>query len=134
VIVAVGVSNGAAMALAAACAMPERFAGAVTIGGWVPGPCAADALSLLVVGGSADDVVGGETPATISGYWRTSVVECPQEPVVVAAELVTTTTWQGCTGGAVVRHVRLVGVGHVWPKFTVYDVDLDILRFAAGEF
>lgn len=133
-VIAVGVSNGAAMAIAAACARPGLFAGAVSVGGWMPGPCAATALSLLAVGGSADDVVGRETPAVISEYWRTSVVACPNEPALVAANDVVTATWQGCTGGTVVRHVRLAGVGHVWPKFVSYDVDLDILSFAAGHF
>lgn len=132
-VIAVGVSNGAAMALVAACERPMTFSAVVSVAGWTRS-CGRNPLSLLVVGGTNDAGIGGETPASIAKVWRSQVVECPTAPLIEDIGMGTITTWAGCTGGTIVRHVRLVGVGHVWPKLDFYDMDAEIIRFALGEF
>lgn len=133
-VIAVGVSNGGAMAVAAACIFPHLFQGAVSVAGWAPIPCARSPLSLLVAGGTADEVIGVDTPAVVAALWRTEVVECLAAPLIETVGAATVSTWVGCSGGTVVRHARLDGVTHVWPKFDFYDMDVEIIRFARGEF
>ena len=133
-VIAVGVSNGAAMAIAAACTRPDLFEGVVSVAGWAPIICPRAALSMLAVGGTDDQVIGPDMPSEIVSMWRSDVTDCPNEPVDETYFARTTSTWSGCTGGTVVRTVALEGVAHVWPKFDFYDVDDDIVRFARGEF
>lgn len=128
----VGVSNGAGMAVAAGCKRPDLFDAVVSVAGWAPAACKSADVSLLTFGGSEDVKLGSRTAAVIANMWRTDVRQCPNEPTVEVNDAATITTWRGCTDGDIVRLVQIEGVPHVWPKFTYYDMDDDIIRFALG--
>jgi len=128
----IGVSNGAGMAIAAGCKRPDLFDAVVSVAGWAAIQCQSANLSLLTFGGSEDVKLGARTAGVIANMWRTSVRECPNEPSVEVFDAATISTWRGCTDGDIVRLVQIEGVPHVWPKFTYYDMDDDIIRFALG--
>ena len=132
--IAVGVSNGGGMAISAACWRPDLFDAAASVAGWAATSCDRAPQSLLVFGGSEDVKLGSRTAANIASMWRQDVVACTAEPVVETFERRTTSTWSGCEGGATVRLVQLDGVPHVWPKFTFYDMDDDLIWFAKGKY
>ncbi|MDO8390478.1 MAG: hypothetical protein Q7V57_08320 [Actinomycetota bacterium] len=133
-VLAIGVSNGGGMAITAGCAYPELFTGVVVVAGWISSSCGRASQSMLAFGGSLDQSLGSRTAAGITDMWRSSVVDCPAEPMIETYEARTTTTWWGCTDNTVVRLVQLEGVPHVWPKFTFYDMDDDIILFALGKY
>lgn len=132
VVIAAGVSNGAGMAVAAACRLPQMFTGVVVIAGWVGTTCHPAAHSLLVFGGTLDENLGARQAARVAAVWRSQVVTCPADPVVEVTGPRTVSTWTDCTGGTLVRLVQLEGVPHVWPKFDYYDIDDEIVLFALG--
>jgi len=134
VVLSVGVSNGAGMAITAGCRRPDLFTGVVSVAGWMPITCGQAPLSLLVFGGTLDQKLGARTAAGIAQTWQTQVTSCTGDPVVETFDRRTTTTWSNCANGTVVRLVQLEDVPHVWPKFTFYDMDDDMIRFAQGEF
>lgn len=133
-VLAIGVSNGGGMAITAGCSFPELFTAVVVVAGWIAAPCGRASQSLLVFGGSLDIKLGSRTAETIANMWRNDVVDCPADPLREMYEARTTTTWWGCTDNTVVRLVQLSGVPHVWPKFTFYDMDDDIILFALGKY
>ncbi|MEI7547907.1 MAG: PHB depolymerase family esterase [Actinomycetota bacterium] len=134
VVLAVGLSNGAGMAITAACSRPDLFTGVVSVAGWVPVTCGSAALSLLAVGGTEDPSLGAAMAEEVTTMWRSSVTTCSDDPVVEQVGQRTTTTWLNCDDGqSVVRLVQLEGVPHEWPKHDFYDIDDDIIRFAKGQ-
>ncbi|CAB4363058.1 unannotated protein [freshwater metagenome] len=133
-VLSVGVSNGGGMALASGCKLPELFTAVISVAGWAPLPCQRHEMSLLTFGGTEDVTLGAKTATKIETMWRKDVVDCPAEPTIETFEVRTSSTWRGCTGGTTVRLVTLEGIPHTWPKFSFYDMDVDIIRFARGEY
>ena len=132
VVIAAGVSNGAGMAVTAACRLPQMFTGVVVVAGWVGTTCHPAAQSLLVFGGTLDENLGARQAARAASVWRSQVVTCAADPAVEVAGPRTVSTWTGCTADTFVRLVQLEGVPHVWPKFDYYDIDDEIVLFALG--
>jgi poly(3-hydroxybutyrate) depolymerase len=133
-VVSVGISNGAGMAITAACLRPNWFDGAISVAGWLPLNCARAPLSVLAFNGGKDPEFNGTYARTITGHWLKNVVDCPNPAKSHNSGFVFTQTWSGCTGDSIVRLVILPDANHVWPKFTYYDIDTDILNMALGSF
>lgn len=134
-IVSAGVSNGAGMALTVACLRSSRFDAAVSVAGWLPVTCRTKRpVSLLAFGGTKDEVFPASMPKNIAGRWRRSATECPDAPERIKDELRQITTWRQCRNNTVVRLVSLPDVPHVWPKYTFYDMDEEIITMALDGF
>lgn len=132
-VISAGVSNGAGMALTVACRRPRYFDGAISVAGWLPITCKPHKpMSVLAFGGTKDEIFAPSTPRSITSVWRTTVTECPDAPEVVRDTLRQITTWRQCRDNTIVRLAVLPGVPHVWPKYTFYDVDEEIITFALG--
>lgn len=130
-VITAGVSLGAGMALSAACQRPEYIDGAVSVAGSMPMACHPPrAMSLVAFGGTADAPLGADMPNKIVNYWKNQVTHCTPNPEYDYTERREITTWTNCTDGTVVRLVSLIGVPHVWPHFSFYDIDEDIIALA----
>ncbi|HSB85027.1 MAG TPA: PHB depolymerase family esterase [Ilumatobacteraceae bacterium] len=147
---AAGISNGGAMALLLACALPERIAGVASVEGAVLEPgCGGDTPPVPVIAfhGLDDTVVpyagslspeGGFPPVLDVMAARATINDCAGEPAV---ETVTPTierrTWNGCQAAVVLY--TLDDHGHAWPghQLPVSQQDLasfiDPLMLAPGE-
>lgn len=134
-IVSAGVSNGAGMALTVACLRSDRFDAAVSVAGWLPVTCRTKRpVSLLAFGGTKDEVFPASMPKNIAGRWRQSATECPDAPERIKDSLRQITTWRQCRDNTIVRLVSLPDVPHVWPKYTFYDMDEEIITMALDGF
>ncbi|MET7466239.1 PHB depolymerase family esterase [Nonomuraea sp. NPDC005501] len=134
---AAGMSFGAGMSAALACAMNGRLAGVAAVAGLsiVP-PCERPApLTLLAFHGTADQVVpyeGGHPfqnsserrglarlvvlpPVQDSAKGWARALGCTGDVVSAPAPGVRLRRWTGCRGGASVRLYTLRGAGHTWP-------------------
>jgi poly(3-hydroxybutyrate) depolymerase len=129
--IAAGISNGAGMAIGASCRYPHRFDAVVAVAGWIPQGCAPARISLVTVGGTADEVLGATVAGHNASTWSRTVLACPDPPEVSRVGAATVTAWR-CADGTFVRLVQLAGVGHVWPTYDSYDADDEILRIATG--
>lgn len=127
----VGKSNGAGMAVSVGCHFPEIFSVVVSVAGWAPTSCVRANLSLVAMGGSADERLGSARAATIANLWRSNVVNCPTDPNVTQVELAKVTTWR-CDNNTFVRLAQLDGIAHVWPTFWFYSAEDEILGLARG--
>ncbi len=126
-----GVSNGAMLAYRFACEQAERIttiasvAGSVTVEECRP----SRPLSVLELRGSEDPLIpfdGGppDLPGeeVLESYPSAIQVAelfaesagCSPSPVSSTAGVVTTSSWEDCKEGTVVRLVRVEGGGHVW--------------------
>jgi polyhydroxybutyrate depolymerase len=128
---AVGYSDGADMAFAAACVLTGRFAAVVTVAASTfPGDCAAPPPSVLEFHGSADPVApysggGPARPAPFDGV-RAQPVEDRLNQVAAKLgctdaqnwSMITAKTkrrvWMGCRGGGDVGLIVADGGGHTW--------------------
>ncbi|WP_251746195.1 PHB depolymerase family esterase [Frankia sp. AiPs1] len=131
-IFAVGYADGANMVLTAACALPGRFAAAVTVGSSVlPTSCAAPTTNLLEIHGTADQIApfdggGAPRPAPFAGVVAQST---PDRLARYASALRCSgasqasrdtaawqrTVWTGCPNGRDVGLLSMQGAGHTWP-------------------
>ncbi len=131
-IFAVGYGDGANMVLTAACALPGRFAAAVTVGSSVlPASCAAPTTNLLEIHGTADQVApleggGAPRPAPFAGVaaqstpdWLAryaSALRCSGATQVSRDTAAwQRTVWTGCPSGRDVGLLAMQGTGHTWP-------------------
>jgi polyhydroxybutyrate depolymerase len=119
-----GFSGGAREVSQLACEADPLFAAVAAVGGLrAPSPCAAGAVPVLGIHGSADaqNPYDGHGPA----YWTYSVPEaarrwaghdhCPGAPVLTTQPGATLTAYRPCQGGTVVELYTLPGKGHGWP-------------------
>jgi poly(3-hydroxybutyrate) depolymerase len=91
-------------------------------------------MSVLAFGGTKDEVFRPWTPKTVTNQWLKRVTACGDEPEVVRDRVRWITTWRNCTDGTVVRLAILTDVPHVWPKYTFYDMDDEIIAMALDQF
>lgn len=130
-VITAGVSLGAGMALSAACQRSEYIDGAVSVAGSMPMACRPpNPMSLVAFGGTADAPLGADMPTKIVNYWRAAITRCAPNPAYDWTRQREITTWTNCTGGTVVRLASLIGIPHVWPHFSFYDIDEDIIALA----
>ncbi|MCK9927112.1 plasmid partitioning protein [Frankia sp. Mgl5] len=127
-----GFSDGADMVLALACALPERFAAAVTVASSrLPDACAAPRASLLELHGTDDRIA----PFNGGGQARTAPYDgLVAQPVEARTDRyaralgcggehstaqdfthVARTTWTTCPAGKDVAALAMQGGGHTWP-------------------
>lgn len=125
---AVGMSNGAMMAYAWACARPQDLAGIGPVAGALVAPCRpTPAITVVAVHGTADRSVplaGGVGPRSVSHYPYPSVMQS-LAPFVAADHCVGAprrsdqpplrlSTWT-CGGERSVTLAVISGLGHEWP-------------------
>ena len=130
-IVALGKSNGAGMAVTAGCRRPMLFDVVVSIAGWAPVGCDRADLSLFVEVGTDDEVFEVSDSRAIVDRWLSDVVTCEQPPVEETRERARISTWT--CGEQFVRFAVVEGMGHLWPTWSWFNADEEILRIALGE-
>jgi polyhydroxybutyrate depolymerase len=125
---AVGMSNGAMMAYAWACARPEDLAGIGPVAGALVAPCnPAPAITVVAVHGTADRSVpinGGVGPKSVSHYNYPPVAVslapfvaadgCAPTPKRTDRPSVQLSTWT-CSRDRNVTLAVVSGLGHEWP-------------------
>lgn len=125
---AVGMSNGAMMTYAWACARPEDLAGIGPVAGALVAPCQpAPAITVVAVHGTADRNVpinGGVGPRSVSHYPYPALAVslapfvaadgCAPMPKQVDRPPVRVSTWT-CSGERNLTLAVVAGLGHDWP-------------------
>lgn len=121
---ATGFSNGAFMTSRLACAMPDRIAAVVAVGGVdFPGRKCNSTIPVLAIHGTADDVVpidGGIVREWQYAGANASIEEwaanngCrPVSATLTLATGVAAESWADCAASTVM--IRITGAGHMWP-------------------
>jgi len=125
---AVGMSNGAMMTYAWACARPDDLAGIGPVAGALVAPChPAPAITVVAIHGTADRSVplnGGVGPKSVSHYPYPAVTmslapfvaadHCAPVPKRTDRPPVALSTWT-CAGDRNVTLAVVTGLGHEWP-------------------
>ncbi|MFT7773817.1 alpha/beta hydrolase family esterase [Roseateles sp.] len=137
---ATGFSGGGRMSSLLACRLNDRITAIAPVGGlrWT-GPCPGRAVPVLSIHGLADPTNPYEGHADRGGEWVESVPEALAgwashnrcRPKLVQQERpgpLQTLGYEGCSGGAEVRLLRIDGMGHVWPR-TEVDAPAVIWQF-----
>jgi polyhydroxybutyrate depolymerase len=141
---ATGFSGGARMSSLLACKLNTRIAAVAPVAGlrW-PGPCEGLAIPILTFHGLADtqNPYAGQAPGR-GAEWLESVPDaltawarhngCKADAVMEDPEgPLSTLRYEGCTGGAEVRLIRIDGLGHTWPRQEV-DATAVMWQFLKG--
>jgi polyhydroxybutyrate depolymerase len=125
---AVGLSNGAMMAYAWACARPGDLAGIGPVAGALVAPCTPPpAVTVVAVHGTADRNVpinGGVGPISVTHFRYPPLSAslapfvtadgCAPQPLITHRPSVQISTWN-CAGDRNVVVAVVQGMGHVWP-------------------
>ncbi|MEO6205476.1 MAG: PHB depolymerase family esterase [Mycobacteriales bacterium] len=130
-----GFSNGGMMALRAACARPDVFAAAASVGGTLQSGCLSPSpSSALLVHGMRDTTVQYEGSA-YSRFLQTALTPVRAASLILARHAGCTTlrthtsaryrmtTYRGCAPQSSVELVTVPGLGHHWPTATTDGVD-----------
>lgn len=130
-----GFSNGGMMALRAACARPDIFAAAASVGGTLQSGCLSPRpSSALLVHGLRDTTVPYEG-SRYSRFLLTGLTPVRTASLILArhggctalrtkpSALYRTTTYRGCAPGTSVELVTVPAMGHRWPTESVDGVD-----------
>ncbi|WP_156935276.1 alpha/beta hydrolase family esterase [Pseudonocardia spinosispora] len=142
---AVGMSNGAMMTYAWACARPSDLAGIGPVAGALVAQCdPAPAITVVAIHGTADRNVpinGGVGPRSVSHYDYPSLAStlspfvaadgCNPMPVNTDRPPVRFSTWT-CAGDRNVLLAVVNGMGHDWPGSRPADTVKRVLRQAPG--
>lgn len=138
---AVGMSNGAMMAYAWACAIPDDVAGIGAVAGALVAPCTpAPAVTVVAVHGTADRSVpidGGVGPRSVSHYDYPALAvslapfvaadRCAALPRRTERPMVLISTWT-CAGDSNVSVAVVNGLGHEWPGARPADALKRLMR------
>jgi polyhydroxybutyrate depolymerase len=123
---AVGVSNGAGMAVRLACTGDDRLAGLVAVAGsygHLPACLAHKPLSVLEIHGTADPVVPyhgsppdrrGDVLRWVRGWAAHDGCRAVPRRTNPRRDVLRL-DWSGCNDGTAVAHLQLVGGEHAWP-------------------
>ncbi len=124
---AAGISNGAQMTVAAACALPGRFAAVALVAGGYSAPCAPPRPSALIYHGTADRVLAydGRPPERLpvrdfAAAWG-AAPGCEPAAEPLAAEAGARRERWACPG-ALAELVTLEGHGHAWPEAAAAEI------------
>ena len=120
------------MAVSVGCHFHEVFSVVVSVAGFAGVSCTRANLSLIAMGGTADKALGAKPAENIANLWRSRVVKCPQKPLDEQRKLARVRTWS-CADRTYVRLVQMKGIGHIWPTWSFYDADEEVLKAALGE-
>lgn len=126
---ATGMSNGGMMSYRLACEAADIFAAVAPVAGALNVSCKPSrAVAVLAIHGTADEHVGydggtgtktrhGRVDRSVSSaidFWR-NANGCTKEAPTTASSIVRREGWTGCSGGADVSLVTVIGGGHAWP-------------------
>jgi polyhydroxybutyrate depolymerase len=142
---AVGMSNGAMMAYAWACARPEDLAGIGPVAGSLVSSCdPTPSITVVAIHGTADrnvPISGGVGPRSVSHYDYPSLAvslapfvaadHCAPMPKSTERPPVRFTSWS-CAAGSKVMVAVVDGMGHDWPGSRPADAIKRALRKAPG--
>lgn len=142
---AVGMSNGAMMTYAWACARPDDLAGIGPVAGALVANCQpAPAMTVVAIHGTADRNVpinGGVGPRSVSHYNYPSLATsigpfvaadgCAPAPKRTEKPPVQINSWS-CASGNKLTLVVVNGMGHVWPGSQPVDAVKRVLRQPPG--
>lgn len=127
---ATGVSAGAGMAVTVACNRRKVFSTVISVGGWRPISCTDRRLSLVAIGGTADEVFGGDGARRLARQWGTAVLRCSSRRTETRVGIALVTEWNACPDGGFIRLVEVDGLKHVWPRTPDFDASEEIIRTA----
>lgn len=125
-----GVSAGAGMAVTVACKRRSVFSTVISIGGWRPISCANKQLSLVAIGGTEDEVFGGDGARRLARQWRSAVLRCRYRSTETWVGTTLITEWRDCPNGGRIRLVEVAGLKHVWPRTDDFDASREIIDTA----
>lgn len=131
-VVVVGKSNGGGMAVGVGCRLRDDVDVVVSASGFKGTSCRNTGVSLVAIGGTKDLKLGAKQATTIADYWRTTALRCTRPPEVVLRRTARISTWR-CSGGSFVRLVTISGMEHLWPTYSFFSADEEVLRIARGE-
>lgn len=123
---AVGISNGAQMALAATCALPGGFAAVALVAGGYPSACAPPRPPALIFHGTVDRVLryeGGPGRMPVRDFtaaWGAAPGCAPVPEAVARPEGGLRERW-ACPG-ARAELVTIAGGGHAWPEGAAAEI------------
>jgi polyhydroxybutyrate depolymerase len=138
---ATGLSNGAMLSYRLACEMSGTFAAVAPVAGILlfDGCRPAQPVSILHLHGTADDVVpyagGGEGswPGVQAGILSWAGFDgCDPAPKTERSGIAAHTLYTGCKAGSAVELYLLDGIGHVWPRTSVWPASQTIWDFFAA--
>jgi polyhydroxybutyrate depolymerase len=138
---AVGMSNGAMMAYAWACALPDDLAGIGPVAGALVAPCTpAPAITVVAVHGTGDRSVpinGGVGPRSVSHYDYPALAvslapfvaadRCGTLPKRTERPMVQISTWT-CASDRNITVAVVNGLGHEWPGARPTDALKRLMR------
>jgi pimeloyl-ACP methyl ester carboxylesterase len=124
-IIVVGMSMGAVQAMMLGCAMPETFAGVVSVAGNDSYRCRMRVeRPLLAIGGVGDTSIGGtEGTHRVVHRWLAEATTCTSQPGLFIVG-----SWNYC--GWKVMEIVVEHFAHGWPLPPDFDTDAAIVTFA----
>lgn len=129
--VVAGKSNGAGMAVSVGCRFSDVFSVVVSVSGFAGVSCRKANVSLLAMGGTADAPLGAKVAEGIASMWRSRVLTCGPKPSVERKSIAKVSTWR-CNNNTYVRLAQLRGMPHLYPTYSFYNADEEILKAALG--
>lgn len=131
-IVVVGKSNGGGMAVGIGCALRREVDVVVSVSGFKGSSCRGSGVSLMAIGGTDDKQLGAIEATKIAAFWRNGPLSCVAKPTRESRKTASISTWR-CKDGRFVRLVVLKGMEHLWPTYSHFSADEEVLRIARGE-
>ena len=131
-IVVVGKSNGGGMAVGVGCALQGEVDVVVSASGFKGSSCRGTGVSLMAIGGTEDKKLGAAEATKIATFWRNGPLSCSPKPKRELRKTAAISTWR-CQDGRFVRLVVLKGMEHLWPTYSYFSADEEVLRIARGE-
>jgi len=131
-VVVVGKSNGGGMAVGVGCALRSEVDVVVSASGFKGSSCRETGVSLMAIGGTEDKKLGAVEATKIATFWRHGPLSCSSKPKREQRKTAEISTWR-CKNGRFVRLVVLKGMEHLWPTYSYFSADEEVLRIARGE-
>ncbi|GAA4053582.1 hypothetical protein GCM10022409_45640 [Hymenobacter glaciei] len=114
---ATGFSMGGYFSYRLACQLSNRIAAVAPVSGLQLGSCApVRSVPVLHIHGTSDPIVSYSQVAGSLNYWRNRNGCTAAAQTTSLPNGVDLTVYGGCTQGAEVRHYRINGGGHSWPR------------------
>lgn len=131
-VVVVGKSNGGGMAVGVGCALRGEVDVVVSASGFKGSSCRGTGVSLMAIGGTEDKKLGAVEATKIANFWRNGPLSCSPKPKRELRKTAAISTWK-CKDGRFVRLAVIKGMEHLWPTYSHFSADEEVLRIARGE-